>query len=90
MSTAYELLDELGKQIPDVVVYTMKEWCKINNAVAELEAENERLRNGILEYGVHNPSCPQYTGPYDLGELEPACTCGLAKLLASLDAEEGE
>src|SRR3972149_11258617 len=31
---------------------------------------------------IHHPDCPQFTGPYDLGELEPACICGLDQMLA--------
>jgi hypothetical protein len=40
-----------------------------------LEAENALLQSLVLLHG-HLPSCPQFTGPYDLGELEPACNCG--------------
>jgi hypothetical protein len=38
----------------------------------------------LWQYATHRPDCPQATGPYDLGELEPACTCGLD------DLERGE
>jgi len=48
--------------------------------IAALEAENERLKNAIMEYGnVHKSYCPQYTGSYELGS---ACTCGFSKVLA--------
>ncbi|KKN47692.1 hypothetical protein LCGC14_0660150 [marine sediment metagenome] len=45
---------------------------------AKYYAENVELR----EYVGHKPTCVQYTGPYDLGELEPACECGLDRVLA--------
>jgi len=35
----------------------------------------------VLLHG-HLPRCPQFTGPYDLGELEPACTCSYDALVA--------
>ena len=37
--------------------------------------EAAQLEQLVLLHG-HLPSCPQFRGPYDLGELEPACTCG--------------
>lgn len=40
-----------------------------------LADEIELLEVLVLEHG-HLPHCPQFTGPYDLGELEPACICG--------------
>jgi len=43
--------------------------------VAQLKAEKEFLKQLLIYHG-HLPTCPQFTGPYDLGELEPACTCG--------------
>ena len=51
------------------------------DAVAELEAENAELREYIASVG-HKATCVQYAGPYDLGELEPACECGHDGLLA--------
>jgi len=47
----------------------------VKDEVAQLEAENELLKQLVLLHG-HLPSCPQFTGSYDLGELEPVCTCG--------------
>ena len=43
--------------------------------IAQLENEKWFLEQLILIHG-HLPSCPQFRGPYDLGELEPICTCG--------------
>jgi hypothetical protein len=37
--------------------------------------EVETLEYLILQQG-HLPFCVQFQGPYDLGELEPACNCG--------------
>jgi len=85
MSTAYELLDELGKQIGDVVVYTMKEWRKINDAVADLEAENKRLRRALesVNYWMHETSPPWPT------EQDAARAGGIAKIV-SRALKEGE
>lgn len=48
---------------------------RYSDEVAQLEDMINLLRELVLENG-HLPECPQFTGPYDLGELEPACMCG--------------
>lgn len=51
-----------------------KQW--LAERVCELEDRLERL----WAYATHRPDCVQCTGPYDLGELEPPCNCGLDAL----------
>ena len=60
---------------PNAVPATYTEIEKWIDEVAQLENEKWFLEQLVLIHG-HLPSCPQFRGPYDLGELEPACTCG--------------
>jgi hypothetical protein len=51
----------------------------LSNGWHKMKVENEMLKQLVLLHG-HLPSCPQFTGPYDLDELEPVCNCGYALL----------
>lgn len=53
-----------------------EEWLNERNGLLERLEVAERLTQLVCETtDSHYPDCPQFTGPYDLGELEPACTC---------------
>ena len=43
--------------------------------IADMERMLDYLEHALIMY-EHLPECPQATGPYDLGELEPVCNCG--------------
>ena len=52
-----------------------------------LEAKLEAMEIQLIEY-QHLNRCPQATGPYDLGELEPRCICGRDEWLAAQQEKE--
>ena len=61
------------------IVEHMEEHSMDDYAIPEIyrAAENYiSLLEGVVLINGHTPNCPQFTGPYDLGELEPACVCG--------------
>lgn len=49
-----------------------EDWLRIK------QGKLEACQRELTSHGLHTPDCPQYTGPYDLGELEPPCACGAA------------
>jgi hypothetical protein len=53
-------------------------FCKYEDRIVALEAENAQLRAALTKYGVHVWSCPRS------GHHRQACLCGLEAALAKV------